>query len=148
MDVPGPGVGVRSSDQGCLARGPAQDPCLLTSLARPTQDISPEECVYIHDPTGLNVLRKGCAHYCNQTIQVSLGTGRSLPSDPGHWLLLGSPPGGLGGLPPSELRCLLMVEKVSQRGLAQPLLQTRDQGAAASWTGGQHGSRQTLRCVL
>uniref|UniRef100_A0A4X1VQ86 Stabilin-1 n=1 Tax=Sus scrofa TaxID=9823 RepID=A0A4X1VQ86_PIG len=33
-------------------------PCLLTSL----------ECVYIHDPTGLNVLKKGCAHYCNQTI--------------------------------------------------------------------------------
>ncbi|XP_054935431.1 stabilin-1 isoform X12 [Physeter macrocephalus] len=31
-------------------------------------DISPEECVYIHDPTGLNVLKKGCAHYCNQTI--------------------------------------------------------------------------------
>ena len=76
MQVPGPGVGVRSSDQGCL----------LTSLARPTQDISPEECVYIHDPTGLNVLKKGCAHYCNQTIQVSLGTGRSLPGNPGHWL--------------------------------------------------------------
>lgn len=35
-----------------------------------------------------------------------------------------------------ELCCLLMVEKVSQRGLAHPLLQTRDQGAEASWTGG------------
>ncbi|XP_053785729.1 stabilin-1 isoform X2 [Desmodus rotundus] len=31
-------------------------------------DISPEECVYTHDPTGLNVLKKGCAHYCNQTV--------------------------------------------------------------------------------
>uniref|UniRef100_A0A803V4B8 Stabilin 1 n=1 Tax=Ficedula albicollis TaxID=59894 RepID=A0A803V4B8_FICAL len=26
------------------------------------------ECVYIHDPQGLNVLKKGCARYCNQTI--------------------------------------------------------------------------------
>ncbi|KAM7062717.1 stabilin-1 isoform 5-T5 [Molossus nigricans] len=31
-------------------------------------DMSPEECVYTHDPTGLNVLRKGCAYYCNQTF--------------------------------------------------------------------------------
>ncbi|XP_045688009.1 stabilin-1 isoform X3 [Phyllostomus hastatus] len=31
-------------------------------------DVSPEECVYTHDPTGLNVLKKGCAHYCNQTF--------------------------------------------------------------------------------
>ncbi|ELV10375.1 Stabilin-1 [Tupaia chinensis] len=31
-------------------------------------DILPKECVYIHDPTGLNVLKKGCAHFCNQTI--------------------------------------------------------------------------------
>ncbi|KAF6313567.1 stabilin 1 [Rhinolophus ferrumequinum] len=31
-------------------------------------DISPEECVYVHDPTGLNVLKKGCARYCNQTV--------------------------------------------------------------------------------
>ncbi|XP_047387387.1 stabilin-1 [Sciurus carolinensis] len=31
-------------------------------------DIFPKECVYIHDPMGLNVLRKGCARYCNQTI--------------------------------------------------------------------------------
>uniref|UniRef100_A0A803V533 Stabilin 1 n=1 Tax=Ficedula albicollis TaxID=59894 RepID=A0A803V533_FICAL len=28
----------------------------------------PKECVYIHDPQGLNVLKKGCARYCNQTI--------------------------------------------------------------------------------
>ncbi|XP_053455327.1 stabilin-1 [Nycticebus coucang] len=31
-------------------------------------DIFPKECVYTHDPTGLNVLKKGCASYCNQTI--------------------------------------------------------------------------------
>ncbi|XP_035131633.3 stabilin-1 isoform X1 [Callithrix jacchus] len=31
-------------------------------------DILPKECVYIHDPTGLNVLKKGCASYCNQTV--------------------------------------------------------------------------------
>ncbi|XP_059109251.1 stabilin-1-like [Peromyscus eremicus] len=31
-------------------------------------DIFPKECVYTHDPAGLNVLKKGCAHYCNQTI--------------------------------------------------------------------------------
>uniref|UniRef100_A0A8C0VXC4 Stabilin 1 n=1 Tax=Cyanistes caeruleus TaxID=156563 RepID=A0A8C0VXC4_CYACU len=30
--------------------------------------LSPKECVYIHDPQGLNVLKKGCARYCNQTI--------------------------------------------------------------------------------
>uniref|UniRef100_A0A4X1VIF4 Stabilin-1 n=1 Tax=Sus scrofa TaxID=9823 RepID=A0A4X1VIF4_PIG len=44
---------------------------LNTSMCPPNStklDISPEECVYIHDPTGLNVLKKGCAHYCNQTI--------------------------------------------------------------------------------
>uniref|UniRef100_A0A8C3Q0S8 Stabilin 1 n=1 Tax=Chrysolophus pictus TaxID=9089 RepID=A0A8C3Q0S8_CHRPC len=28
----------------------------------------PKECVYIHDPQGLNVLKRGCARYCNQTI--------------------------------------------------------------------------------
>ncbi|XP_054564129.1 stabilin-1 [Eptesicus fuscus] len=32
-------------------------------------DMSPEECVYTHDPSGLNILKKGCAHYCNQTFQ-------------------------------------------------------------------------------
>lgn len=95
-------MGVRSFDQGCLARGPAQDPCLLTSLARPTQDISPEECVYIHDPTGLNVLKKGCAYYCNQTIQVSLGMGRSLPGDPGHWGTRGTRQDGWVGCHPQR----------------------------------------------
>uniref|UniRef100_A0A8C8VGW1 Stabilin 1 n=1 Tax=Pelusios castaneus TaxID=367368 RepID=A0A8C8VGW1_9SAUR len=34
-------------------------------------DIFPSECVYVHDPLGLNVLRKGCARYCNQTIMKS-----------------------------------------------------------------------------
>uniref|UniRef100_A0A8C3QQ22 Stabilin 1 n=1 Tax=Cyanoderma ruficeps TaxID=181631 RepID=A0A8C3QQ22_9PASS len=36
------------------------------SSTEPT--LSPKECVYIHDPQGLNVLKKGCARYCNQTI--------------------------------------------------------------------------------
>ncbi|KAB1264264.1 Stabilin-1 [Camelus dromedarius] len=36
-------------------------------------DMSPEECIYTHDPIGLNVLKKGCAHYCNQTILCSDG---------------------------------------------------------------------------
>ncbi|CAH7238474.1 Stab1 [Phodopus roborovskii] len=31
-------------------------------------DIFPKDCVYTHDPAGLNVLKKGCALYCNQTI--------------------------------------------------------------------------------
>ncbi|XP_008850006.1 stabilin-1 [Nannospalax galili] len=31
-------------------------------------DIFPKECVYTHDPDGLNMLKKGCAHHCNQTI--------------------------------------------------------------------------------
>ncbi|KAF2986533.1 hypothetical protein EK904_010304 [Melospiza melodia maxima] len=35
--------------------------------------LSPKECVYIHDPQGLNVLKKGCARYCNQTITCSDG---------------------------------------------------------------------------
>uniref|UniRef100_A0A8C3K8R3 Stabilin 1 n=1 Tax=Calidris pygmaea TaxID=425635 RepID=A0A8C3K8R3_9CHAR len=28
----------------------------------------PKECVYVYDPQGLNVLKKGCARYCNQTV--------------------------------------------------------------------------------
>uniref|UniRef100_A0A8C4WPY8 Stabilin 1 n=1 Tax=Gopherus evgoodei TaxID=1825980 RepID=A0A8C4WPY8_9SAUR len=31
-------------------------------------EVYPSECVYVHDPLGLNVLKKGCARYCNQTI--------------------------------------------------------------------------------
>ncbi|KAJ1069432.1 hypothetical protein K5549_017863, partial [Capra hircus] len=57
----------------CPAQGSCVDcQALNTSTCPPNSvklDISPEECVYIHDPTGLNVLKKGCAHYCNQTIQ-------------------------------------------------------------------------------
>ncbi|XP_008053155.1 stabilin-1 [Carlito syrichta] len=44
---------------------------LNTSTCPPNSmklNIFPKDCVYIHDPTGLNVLKKGCAHYCNQTI--------------------------------------------------------------------------------
>lgn len=68
---------------GVLGPGPSS---LLTGLAWPTQDLFSKECVYIHDPTGLNVLKKGCARYCNQTITVSLGRGHS-PWDvgPASW---------------------------------------------------------------
>ncbi|KAH1167445.1 hypothetical protein KIL84_002928 [Mauremys mutica] len=46
---------------------------LNTSVCPPhstkmAQEIYPSECVYVHDPLGLNVLKKGCARYCNQTI--------------------------------------------------------------------------------
>lgn len=44
---------------------------LNTSTCPPNSvrlDMLPKECVYTHDPTGLNVMRKGCAHHCNQTI--------------------------------------------------------------------------------
>ncbi|XP_070093505.1 stabilin-1 isoform X5 [Equus caballus] len=44
---------------------------LNTSTCPPNSvmlDIFPEECVYTYDPSGLNVLKKGCARYCNQTI--------------------------------------------------------------------------------
>lgn len=94
--------GLRTLDQDCLTKGSAQHLHLLTSLAWPPQDISPEECVYTHDPTGLNVLKKGCAHYCNQTVLVSLGTGHSVPSDLGTCFSFGPPTLGLNRLPASE----------------------------------------------
>ncbi|XP_062977667.1 stabilin-1 [Elgaria multicarinata webbii] len=31
----------------------------------------PVECVYIHDPLGLNVMKKGCQRSCNQTVVTS-----------------------------------------------------------------------------
>ncbi|NXS59062.1 STAB1 protein, partial [Brachypteracias leptosomus] len=40
--------------------------CPPGSREMPT--LFPKECVYIHDPQGLNVLKKGCARYCNQTV--------------------------------------------------------------------------------
>ncbi|XP_020827131.1 LOW QUALITY PROTEIN: stabilin-1 [Phascolarctos cinereus] len=46
-----------------------------TSVCPPSSqelNIFPKECVYIHDPDGLNVMKKGCARYCNQTV-VKLG---------------------------------------------------------------------------
>lgn len=62
-----------NEEQHAVVAGSCVDcQALNTSTCPPNSvklDISPEECVYIHDPTGLNVLRKGCAHYCNQTIQ-------------------------------------------------------------------------------
>lgn len=33
------------------------------------------------------MLKKGCAHYCNQTITVSLGR-PVLSGDPGHFLIV------------------------------------------------------------
>uniref|UniRef100_A0A452HVZ6 Uncharacterized protein n=1 Tax=Gopherus agassizii TaxID=38772 RepID=A0A452HVZ6_9SAUR len=44
---------------------------LNTSVCPPhstKMEVYPSECVYVHDPLGLNVLKKGCARYCNQTI--------------------------------------------------------------------------------
>ncbi|KAM6468194.1 stabilin-1 isoform 1-T1 [Liasis olivaceus] len=29
------------------------------------------ECVYAHDPLGLNVLKKGCLRHCNQTVMIT-----------------------------------------------------------------------------
>lgn len=103
----------------------AQHPDLLTSFAWPTQDMSPEECVYTHDPTGLNILKKGCAHYCNQTFQVSLG---------GHPLLPGAPSW-------AERAALLreMCRPQGGRGVPEgpphPSLWRRGQGAVAAGSG-------------
>uniref|UniRef100_A0A4X2LLZ9 Stabilin 1 n=1 Tax=Vombatus ursinus TaxID=29139 RepID=A0A4X2LLZ9_VOMUR len=44
-----------------------------TSVCPPNSqelNIFPKECVYIHDPDGLNVMKKGCARYCNQTMNL------------------------------------------------------------------------------
>ncbi|XP_048347256.1 stabilin-1 isoform X3 [Sphaerodactylus townsendi] len=32
--------------------------------------IFPGECIYIHNPLSLNVLKKGCIRYCNQTLTI------------------------------------------------------------------------------
>uniref|UniRef100_A0A670IMJ0 Stabilin 1 n=1 Tax=Podarcis muralis TaxID=64176 RepID=A0A670IMJ0_PODMU len=34
------------------------------------EGIFPGECVYIHDPLGLNIMKKGCKRNCNQTVVV------------------------------------------------------------------------------
>ncbi|PNI80270.1 STAB1 isoform 4 [Pan troglodytes] len=61
-----------SEEQHKIVAGSCVDcQALNTSTCPPNSvklDIFPKECVYIHDPTGLNVLKKGCASYCNQTI--------------------------------------------------------------------------------
>ncbi|XP_074862088.1 stabilin-1 isoform X2 [Carettochelys insculpta] len=49
----------------CEALNTSVCPPLSTKMA---QEIFASECVYVHDPLGLNVLKKGCARYCNQTI--------------------------------------------------------------------------------
>ncbi|XP_004715325.1 stabilin-1 [Echinops telfairi] len=44
---------------------------LNTSTCPPNSvglDVHLTECVYVHDPAGLDVLKKGCARYCNQTV--------------------------------------------------------------------------------
>uniref|UniRef100_A0A803SQ99 Stabilin 1 n=1 Tax=Anolis carolinensis TaxID=28377 RepID=A0A803SQ99_ANOCA len=42
---------------------------LNTSVCPPvSQVMDHEDCVYIHDPLGLNMLKKGCSKKCNQTI--------------------------------------------------------------------------------
>ncbi|XP_006876089.1 PREDICTED: stabilin-1 [Chrysochloris asiatica] len=61
-----------SEEQHQMVMGSCVDcQALNTSTCPPNSmelDIFPKECVYIHDPTGLNVLKKGCARHCNQTI--------------------------------------------------------------------------------
>lgn len=111
-------------------RGSAQDPHLLTSLARPTQDVSPEECVYTHDPTGLNVLKKGCAHYCNQTFLVSLGAGLSVPSDLGTCFSFGPRAGVERTACPRE-RCRVLMVGKAPRGLPLPLAPETGPGSRA-----------------
>ncbi|XP_061473966.1 stabilin-1 [Rhineura floridana] len=46
---------------------------LNTSVCPPESTVMdhgliPEECVYIHDPLGLNMMKKGCKRSCNQTV--------------------------------------------------------------------------------
>lgn len=79
----------------------AQDTYLLTPWHGPPQDMSPEECVYTYDPSGLNILKKGCAHYCNQTFLVSF-CGHPVPGDLGHSLLPGAPRLGRAGCLPQR----------------------------------------------
>ncbi|XP_013217053.2 stabilin-1 isoform X1 [Ictidomys tridecemlineatus] len=59
-------------DQYNIVAGSCVDcQALNTSTCPPNSvklDIFPKECIYIHDPMGLNVLKKGCARYCNQTV--------------------------------------------------------------------------------
>ncbi|XP_053233528.1 stabilin-1 isoform X1 [Podarcis raffonei] len=48
---------------------------LNTSVCPPestvmAEGIFPGECVYIHDPLGLNIMKKGCKRNCNQTVVV------------------------------------------------------------------------------
>ncbi|XP_060060520.1 stabilin-1 isoform X2 [Erinaceus europaeus] len=61
-----------SEEQHQIVAGSCVDCQALNTSTCPansiTLDIFPESCVYIHDPDGLNVLKKGCARFCNQTV--------------------------------------------------------------------------------
>ncbi|KAF5922749.1 hypothetical protein HPG69_008123 [Diceros bicornis minor] len=61
-----------SEEQHKIVAGSCVDCQVLNTSTCPpnsvTLDIFPKECVYTYDSSGLNVLRKGCARYCNQTI--------------------------------------------------------------------------------
>ncbi|XP_012575895.1 PREDICTED: stabilin-1 [Condylura cristata] len=61
-----------SEEQHQIVAGSCVDCQALNTSTCPANsvrlDIFPEKCVYIHDPNGLNVLKKGCARYCNQTV--------------------------------------------------------------------------------
>lgn len=102
--------------------------------------MSPEECVYTHDPTGLNVLRKGCAYYCNQTFLVSLARG---------YALLLCPAGAAWAASP-KLGCLPVLEKVSRPEGPHPPPCSRDgtkeQKQLGQW--GWPGVRRTFRRAL
>uniref|UniRef100_A0A663EVS1 Stabilin 1 n=1 Tax=Aquila chrysaetos chrysaetos TaxID=223781 RepID=A0A663EVS1_AQUCH len=54
-----------NEEQHKIVTGSCVD-CEALNNSEPT--LFPKECVYIHDPQGLNVLKKGCARYCNQTV--------------------------------------------------------------------------------
>uniref|UniRef100_A0A8B9VLL6 Stabilin 1 n=1 Tax=Anas zonorhyncha TaxID=75864 RepID=A0A8B9VLL6_9AVES len=56
-----------NEEQHKIVTGSCVDCEALNSSVCPPA-LFPKECVYIHDPQGLNVLKKGCARYCNQTV--------------------------------------------------------------------------------
>ncbi|XP_075795497.1 stabilin-1 isoform X2 [Pelodiscus sinensis] len=56
---------VTGSCVDCGALNTSVCPPQSTKMA---QEIFPSECVYVQDPSGSNILKKGCARYCNQTI--------------------------------------------------------------------------------
>ncbi|XP_038627991.1 stabilin-1 isoform X1 [Tachyglossus aculeatus] len=59
-------------EQHKIVSGSCVDCQALNSSVCPPNSVQmddlPKDCVYVHDPLGLNLLKKGCARYCNQTI--------------------------------------------------------------------------------